>query len=529
MRGDGMRSGISTARRAFAVAVAAFVAAGALFAAGAASAGMPACTIKGTKGADRLTGTAKRDVICGFSGADTLVGLAGNDVLIGGPGNDVLRGGRSNDRIFAGPGNDRLFGEPQNDRLYGGPGNDLLDGGSGLNFYFTGPGKNRCRDTETDTVTAGCDDTAPSLVEMTVTPDSVDTSEESRMIEFSLRVTDDLSGLRGEPSVRIVHPVTGQKRWPAVERTGGNLMDGTFGGRLRLDRFAASGTWTFEVSFQDRQGNARYLEGPDLAALGLPAGFEQTGIGDDTKPQIESIQLDRTSVDSSTAAQTITVTMRVTDDFTGIGDEYFIPVTLTAHAPDWKQQRSAEGVRRISGTRLDGIYQGALVLPRYSRRGTWTLAAGATDGADNTLMLSSSDLRKRGMVDQITQTGLDDTTPPTLIELSITPERIDTSDSSRTVDVRMRITDDLSGLDDRHTISARPSNGGGFGTFLDRVSGTDLDSVYEGPLTIPDGTAPGRITFLPGLYDRVSNYAPYRAEDLTDLGFANWIENGPLP
>lgn len=65
------------------------------------------CTIRGTRGKDRLVGTARRDVICGLAGRDTLIGLAGNDVLMGGAGADHLRGGRGRDLLRGGRGVDR--------------------------------------------------------------------------------------------------------------------------------------------------------------------------------------------------------------------------------------------------------------------------------------------------------------------------------------------------------------------------------------------------------------------------------------
>jgi Ca2+-binding RTX toxin-like protein len=65
------------------------------------------CTIRGTRGNDRLVGTARRDVICGLAGRDTLIGRGGNDVLMGGAGADLLRGGRGRDLLKGGPGVDR--------------------------------------------------------------------------------------------------------------------------------------------------------------------------------------------------------------------------------------------------------------------------------------------------------------------------------------------------------------------------------------------------------------------------------------
>src|SRR5262245_44235090 len=73
-----------------------------------AEAAAPACTVRGTAGADRLVGSARSDVICGLGGADVLIGRGGNDILrggggrdtmLGGPGADLFQGGTSADTV----------------------------------------------------------------------------------------------------------------------------------------------------------------------------------------------------------------------------------------------------------------------------------------------------------------------------------------------------------------------------------------------------------------------------------------------
>ncbi|MCY4085479.1 MAG: hypothetical protein OXG37_00975 [Actinomycetia bacterium] len=76
----------------------------------ASAAAVPACTIVGTDGDDRLVGTDGDDVICELGGDDTLYGDPGNDVLYGGAGADALSGNAGTDTLFGGPGADSLSG-----------------------------------------------------------------------------------------------------------------------------------------------------------------------------------------------------------------------------------------------------------------------------------------------------------------------------------------------------------------------------------------------------------------------------------
>jgi hypothetical protein len=95
------------------------------------AAALPACTIIGTQGADRLVGTAEDDVICALGGDDVVRGRGGDDVLFGSFGDDVLHGGPGDDQLKGHWGADRLNGSPGADLLHGGGNGDVLSGGSG--------------------------------------------------------------------------------------------------------------------------------------------------------------------------------------------------------------------------------------------------------------------------------------------------------------------------------------------------------------------------------------------------------------
>ena len=100
-----------------------------------------ACSILGTRGADRLSGTAADDRVCGLGGADRVRGQRGHDVLLGGAGGDLLQGKSGRDRLEGGAGNDRAFGGAGADDLRGGAGRDALGGGLGADELSGGAGR----------------------------------------------------------------------------------------------------------------------------------------------------------------------------------------------------------------------------------------------------------------------------------------------------------------------------------------------------------------------------------------------------
>ena len=67
----------------------------------------------------------------------------------------------------------------------------------------------------------------------------------------------------------------------------------------------------------DRVGNNQYLNTTQIATLGYPTTFQQTGVGDLAAPTLTALAISPTTIDTSTAAQSITVTATITDDVTG--------------------------------------------------------------------------------------------------------------------------------------------------------------------------------------------------------------------
>jgi Ca2+-binding RTX toxin-like protein len=79
---------------------------------------VPACTVLGTAGSDRLSGTKNADVICGLDGDDRINAQGGDDVIYAGAGDDD---------IVAGPGDDSVDGGPGFDTCNAGPGQNTVD------------------------------------------------------------------------------------------------------------------------------------------------------------------------------------------------------------------------------------------------------------------------------------------------------------------------------------------------------------------------------------------------------------------
>jgi hypothetical protein len=472
------------------------------------------CTIKGTKAKDRLFGTKGPDVICGF---------AGNDVIWGLKGNDVIRGGRGDDVIRAGKGNDHLYGQPDDDTLYAGLGNDYLDGGPGENSFFTGPGNNKCIDRETDTVTPGCDDTAPAVASLSVDPGQIDTHTAPATVTVTLRMTDDITGIRRDPVIEIQHKKTGQRRWIYPDLESGDAMNGTWTGSITLPKNSPQGRWEFWVTATDRQDNHGMTGPRELEDAGLASGFDQVGVGDETGPTLSNLTVDRATFDTSASSQTLNFRVRVTDDVSGVGSDWFPgPVQINLHSEDGGMYRQVR-LELVSGDKFDGIYEGSTEFPRYTPKATWKIQPGAIDFAGNVGYLSEADLKRQGSPTRLSQTSTGDSQAPILRSLNV-PEVVDFSAGGEALVATFRATDNLSGLDAGGIgFSVQGPDNWGYSGWVTRISGDDLDGIYEAtawvPSDLPDGTYDLQIT----LSDKADNIEWYKRQDLLDLGFPGTV------
>ena len=130
-----------------------------------------------------------------------------------------------------------------------------------------------------------------------------------------------------------------------------------------------------------------------LLAIAEPA----MAADDTTPPQILSFSLAPAEVNTDAADQTVTATMRLTDDQAGVSstdDAGVSSLRLQIQLnPLIGTQSVMSAPRRISGTDRDGVYTATLTLPRGSKEGMWTLVClNLPDKLGNYVQLTSDDL-----------------------------------------------------------------------------------------------------------------------------------------
>ncbi|HEX8103952.1 MAG TPA: calcium-binding protein [Solirubrobacteraceae bacterium] len=470
----------------------------------------------GSRHGDTLTGSSSPNALDGGAGDDTIAGASGNDALTGGDGKDTLKGSYGNDGLAGGGGDDQLSGGVGDDDLDGGPGADHLDGGPGANTCTGGGGA--------DVLAKTCDGTAPVVADFAFAPDTVDTSQAARTITFTVRVTDDLAGAAAV-SVELRDPNGVGTAAGELTRQSGTALDGVYTGTVTLPRYSLQGAWRVSyVYVADAAGNTDFVSRERLDTAGYPTVVDQTGAGDSTAPTVAGLTLNPASVDTSSAPRDVTFDAHVTDDMAGVAG-----VEVTLKMPGAVPTLTAT-LTRQSGTALDGRFSGKVTLPRYARQGRWKVdSVFAADEAGNHRSLGNDDLVTAGFATGVDQTGADDAQVPVLQQFSFSPAQVDVSTSSQVVTFTAEVTDNLAGVPDSAIgVKLRAPNDTQIDATLTRQSGTALNGIYTGELTIPKFAVQGdwSVDYV-YVTDEAFNYDFLTTADLTGAGFPTTVHVGP--
>ncbi len=374
--------------------------------------------------------------------------------------------------------------------------------------------------TEIEVASTQEDTTPPALLELDFTPKTIDVSSGPQTVTATLRVTDNLSGVRGV-NVTFARPSGPPNIGTSTQiLISGNEIDGVYECMATFPQFIEAGIWRIDfVTLSDAADNEIVLRESDLITMGFPTELEVASTQEDTTPPA-LLELDFTpkTIDVSSGPQTVTATLRVTDNLSGVRG-----VNVTFARPSGPPNIGTSTQILISGNEIDGVYECMATFPQFIEAGIWRIDfVTLSDAADNEIVLRESDLITMGFPTELEVASTqEDTTPPALLELDFTPKTIDVSSGPQTVTATLRVTDNLSGVRGVNVTFARPSGPPNIGTSTQiLISGNEIDGVYECMATFPQFIEAGiwRIDFVT-LSDAADNEIVLRESDLIANGF----------
>ncbi|MDF9752817.1 hypothetical protein M2428_004295, partial [Arthrobacter sp. ES3-54] len=108
---------------------------------------------------------------------------------------------------------------------------------------------------------------APVIHGFSFTPTVVDVSEAAASVQYSTRITDDLSGV-SSTYIQFRNDETRAVIVGSLSRGTGNALDGTYSGSTSIPRHSLPGPWTAEIYVKDEAGRSYFGDAP--LAAGTP-------------------------------------------------------------------------------------------------------------------------------------------------------------------------------------------------------------------------------------------------------------------
>lgn len=251
-----------------------------------------------------------------------------------------------------------------------------------------------------------------------------------------------------------------------------------------------------------------------------PAPFEVLNDHpDQAPPQVTLLSPDpNTAVDVTEQGQQVVIEARIEDQLSGVA---------RASVSLWEPRNLRVGysytLKRISGDGHSGVYRTTAWISAGAVSGNWQLEINAVDHAlQASKWVSAAEYPRYGSRSGTYPFALSmgsfpvrgqlvsDIVAPVVESASVSPTVVDTLAGPATVHVTVAVSDVGSGVSDYIQVwLVKPGDGPGltvgFYGSAHRSSGTALDGIYEGDVTLPQGAPPGAYVLTVRASDEVYN------------------------
>ena len=223
-----------------------------------------------------------------------------------------------------------------------------------------------------------------------------------------------------------------------------------------------------------------------LTCLGLTSLLAQS---DTTPPNLVGLSITPTALNVTSSAQTITISLTLTDDLSGVTFGYpFFYNEFSLVSPSGKQTitltNGGASFQLVAGTTLSGVWQQTLTIPQFSEAGAWKIdSIRVPDVAQNVLALTTAQLSAMGFPTTVNVVSIADTEPPTLVGFSFVPSTIDVTNATQQVTVSVALNDTPAG------VVFPGGNQLGFAFLITSPSGKQTQWLATTQFTLTSGTA----------------------------------------
>ena len=363
------------------------------------------------------------------------------------------------------------------------------------------------------------DTTPPALGTFVVNTPTVDAGSGPALVQVTLVAADNLSGV-GSVFVDLRSP-SGNTRGSICARTSGTSLNGTYQCTSNLPQYSESGVWQFSVRLSDVVGNSTTITNAQLIARGFSATFTNTGQQDIAPPVLTNFVVNTPTVDTTNGPANVQTTVTITDDVSGVATPF-----VDLRSPSGQTRGGVCSM--TGGTPLNATYQCTSSLPQSSESGVWQFSVRLSDVVGNSITVTNSQLIALGFPATFTNTGQQDTVPPSLTSFVVNTPIVDTSNAAANVQTTLTITDNLSGVATPFVDLNSPS-GQTRGGVCSMTGGTSLNAIYQCTSNLPQFSEQGVWQFSVRLSDLAGNNFTVTNAQLVGLGFPATFVNSPAP
>jgi len=214
---------------------------------------------------------------------------------------------------------------------------------------------------------AQSDSTPPILKSFTFEPQTIDVSNSPDTVTAYIGATDDFIGTNGV-SFDFVSPA-GVKRFDTGSRLiDGTNMDGVYFSQVIIPKYSQAGDWKVGyVYLSDSLNNWIKYTTSDLINLGFPTILTvEDDISDITAPEVQNFTFYPNAIDVSDSAINITISLHITDNSSGCNG-----AMVSFFSPSGTDRTGNANL--VSGTNINGIFEGTVTFPQFSAAGDWTV------------------------------------------------------------------------------------------------------------------------------------------------------------
>ena len=289
------------------------------------------------------------------------------------------------------------------------------------------------------------DVTPPQLQALAFSPAAVDVSSGPQTIVVNMGVTDNLSGV-SMVTATFVSPNGTIAESRATSADGFNYQSS-----ITIPRYAANGTWQLRITLVDAVSNRALILPNVLQSRGLPFSISVTSTPQDVTPPVPvSVSFTPSIVDVSTQGQNVALQIHLSDDLSGVLFDPTFNQTFSfiIQSPAGQQIRLSNPDFTVTGTPLASVWQATFQVPRYAEAALWSIVSlRVADVAGNVRFYTPGTLATAGVTTQLAVTStVSDLTPPTITGFTFSPTVINTALGPQTVNVKLDLQDDLSGV-----------------------------------------------------------------------------------